>query len=221
MNLIIQHWDTDENSLPRWAKLAVLSIKKYSERIGCEYKLVTGFPMEQFSFDAKPVGQKLCAIMEEYDKYDDVLILDTDMVATTICENIFEHQGIGRLHKKGMAKIDGSKNGKTWPGMWEQDFPMFFGNCVKLNREQRIGIREVFPSKEFLYENRSIEGRPPNDEVVLSYCLRKGKIELGNKLELPHAQFCDLPEEAVPHASLLHFCGPRKNNIINWQSRLI
>jgi hypothetical protein len=181
--------------------------------------------MEQFNFDAKPVGQKLCAVMEEYDEYDDVLILDTDMVATIFCEDIFRHEGIGRLHRKGMEHLTGSKNGAHWPTMWVQDAPMFFGNCVKLTREQRQKVRSVFPTAEQLYDNRSNQtpSRPPNDEVVLSYCLRKGRIleDIGGSLEIPHSRFCDLPEEAAFNASLIHFCGPRKSNIANYMAKLV
>jgi hypothetical protein len=150
---------------------------------------------------------------QKYDEYDNVLLLDMDMLATNNFDNIFNYEGVGRLHKKGMSKVDGSKNGRKWPKLYTQDEPMFFGNCVKLNREERIQLRSALDD-EVIHNSISEDGLPPNDEIIMHYLITKtGALKNKNKLEIPHNRFCDLPEEAHPQATLLHYCGPRKNKI--------
>jgi hypothetical protein len=214
--IILQHWDRGQDGLPDWAVKAQSTIKQYAKNINADYSLIEGFPVKQFSSDPKPVGQKLTFLFEKYDEYDKTLLLDIDMVATNYVDDIFQYEGIGRLHKKAMSHINASKNGREWPGMYTQGAIAFFGNCLLFTREERIALRKGFPSKELLDKNKSkyFPHRPPNDEVVLSYCIHHtGALKNKKTLELDHSRFCDLPEEAHPNATLIHYCGNRKNNI--------
>ena len=92
---------------------------------------------------------------------------------------------------------------------------MFFGNYIKLNREQRQTIRPYLPSKAQFIISKD-QGEEPNDEIILSYMMRESRLEMVPPLNTQHARFCDLPEEAAPNATLLHFCGGRKRNVIGW-----
>ena len=208
-NLIIQHWN---GSLPEWARLATETIRRYANACEADYELVTGYPMGK---ERGVLAQKLIFLDEKYDKYDQVLLLDTDMVATNRFDNCFNVKGIGRLHQKGMDTQNGSRNGRKWGYYWRKGSPMFFGNYIKLNREQRQTIRPYLPSKAQFIISKD-QGEEPNDEIILSYMMRESRLEMVPPLNTQHARFCDLPEEAAPNATLLHFCGGRKRNVIGW-----
>ena len=215
-NLILQHWN---NKMPEWARLATETIKLYAKDIGVEYRLISGWPMGEFR---GAVSQKIAIVLEEYDKYDDVVMLDSDMVYSGIKSNCFDFEGIGRLHLKAMKSEQNSKQGRYWPNLYKQGSPLFFGNFIKLTREERIALRKHIPSEEFVKENMSNPNlssyntsMPPNDEQTLHYMIHtSGALKDKKELQVPHDRFCDLPEEAHPKATLLHFCGSsRKNNI--------
>lgn len=210
-NLIVQHWCGPSQ---RWAELAEQTIRMYSKNVGAEYHLIKDYPMGDMiaQKQSKPylVLQKLYVLNEAFDHYDDVLLLDMDMIATKVMDNIFSYPGIGRLHKKGMSDINASKNGRKWPTLYKQGEPMFFGNCVKLNKHQRKELRSAL-KKDIIDNNMSSDELPPNDEILLHHLLSvTGILKDQDILELPHDRFCDLPEEAHQDATLLHFCGGRK-----------
>ena len=211
-NLILQHWN---GTLPPWAIKCKESIQGYAETIGADYKLLSGYPFVKppSKFEIKPwtVIQKIHMIHESYDDYENVLMLDMDMLATKHVDDIFKYEGIGRLHRKSMSGLNNSRS-RLWPALYVKGKPAFFGNCVKLNRYERIQMRSVCDLDEILAASNG--DTPPNDEIIMHHLMCKSNV-LDNKdvLELPHDRFCDLVEEAHPKATLLHFCGPRKNSI--------
>lgn len=219
MNLIMQHW---QGELPYWAKRCHDSVVKYADKVGAEYLLYDGYPMKRFFPNhiwqhRKPdqVVQKLWFFAEEFDKYEYVLMLDMDMLATEVYENIFGHEGYGRLHLVGMQAANKSKNGRKWPLLYQKGKPMFFGNCLKFNREERVALRnQMYRSSGELLLATSTDQLLPNDEIMLHHLICKsGILEGKENLQLPHARFCDLPEEAHPEATFLHYCGGRKGQI--------
>jgi len=217
-NLILQYWT---GNMPEWARLAMESIKLYSSKIGAEYQLVSGWPVGEYR---GVVSQKICLVNEEYDEYDNVLMLDTDMVYSGIVDDVFQYEGVGRLHLKAMGSKEATKQGRYWPNLYKQGAPLFFGNFVKLNREERIKLREHMPSEQMIRENMSNPNlsrfktsNPPNDEQNMHYMIHhSGALKDKAELMVPHDRFCDLPEEAHPKATLLHFCNHRKNFIIDY-----
>ena len=217
-NLILQYWT---GNLPEWARLAMESIKLYAKDINADYELVTGWPLGEFR---GVVSQKVCLVMEKYDVYDNVVMLDTDMVYTGIKDDCFKYDGVGRLHLKAMASKETTKQGRYWPNLYKVNEPLFFGNFVKLTREQRIAIRPYLPDEKFIRENMSDPSlsrfktsMPPNDEQTLHYMFHMSGI-FGDKslLNVPHDKFCDLPEESHTEATLMHFCNERKNKIVDY-----
>ena len=134
-NIILQHWNGTKTF---WVVKCENSIRKYADDIDADYELLSGFPMGDWfpNFDTKPwlVVQKLFMLNKKYDEYDNVLLLDMDMLYTGVIDNIFNHEGVGRLHKKGMTEANASKNGRKWPKLYNQGEPMFFGNCLKFTR---------------------------------------------------------------------------------------
>ena len=206
-NLIIQHWN---GPLPEWARLATQSIEKYAKACGAEYELVTGYPLGK---ERGVLAQKLISLDQKYFDFDQVLLLDTDMVATNTYDNIFNHDGIGRLHLRGMESEQGSRNGRKWPYYWQKDWPMFFGNFIKMDKFTRTKIAPFLPKSEDFVKYKH-EGEEPNDEIILSWMMRQASWFMPAQVD--HPRFCDLPEEAASNATLIHFCGGRKRNIIQW-----
>lgn len=211
-NLILQHWNGD---LPYWAIKCKESIEQYADAIQAEYRLLSGYPFVEppAQFEIKPwtVIQKIHMIDSCYDDYDNVLMLDMDMLATKQFDDIFKYEGIGRLHLKSMSGLNNSRS-RLWPDLYQRKKPAFFGNCIKLTRHERMEMRNVCNIEEILAASNG--DIPPNDEIIMHHLFYKSNV-LKNKreLELPHNRFCDLVEEAHPKATLLHFCGPRKNRI--------
>ena len=213
-NIILQHWNGNS---PDWVIKCKNSIQNYADKIDAEYEFLSGYPMGDFfeNTNTKPflVIQKICMLLEKYDGYDNVLMLDMDMMFTGKVDNIFEYEGIGRLHKKGMTEAGASRNGRKWPKLYKQGLPMFFGNCIKLDRNDRKTLRSKL-NKEIITSGTSEDGYPPNDEIIMHYLMySSGLLQGRNVLELPHDRFCDLPEEAHPEATFVHYCGSRKNLI--------
>ncbi len=206
-NIIIQHWNGPRKD---WDLAAEKSMRMYADKCNAEYKFLTKDPYPGYP----NFFQKIYIIDEIWDEYDDVLMLDIDMVATKNFDNIFNYEGIGRLHYKGMASLNGSRTGSENPKIYIKGAPIFFGNCVKLNKEERIALRQDFDPAFFL-QHKTNAKYSLVDEAVLSYLIHTtGALKNKKTLELPHDRFCDLPEEAHSQASLLHFCGGRKDNII-------
>ena len=101
-NLIIQHFDGELRDLD---KLSIKNIQEYAEMVGAEYQLIRGKP---FRKHLTSPCQKVHMINQEFDEYDQVLMLDIDMFAPkNMNVNIFKQEGVGlyadtqiRLHRR-------------------------------------------------------------------------------------------------------------------------
>lgn len=144
-NIILQHFDGELRELD---KLSMENIQAYADMVGAEYRLITGKP-----FDKRLTSpcQKVYMIHPEFDKYDQVLMLDIDMFAPKgMTENVFEVSGCGMyndtqkmLHRKlvSMYPMQTSKDKPYWGGAiykfdqptrkrfwetWDKDVDPFF-----------------------------------------------------------------------------------------------
>mgnify|MGYP003626170328 FL=1 len=177
MNIILQHYDGD---LPDWAVIARDSVKNYAEKIGVEYELVIGNPM------GKVHGahtQKLVYIKEKYDKYDQTIMLDMDICATKHSNNVFDVPRIGVLHDRAMQGT--SRTPGAAPNLYKKGAPCFFGNVIKLHKEQRIALREVWEREEQFIAD-SVVDHYSGDEIVLHYLFHKSGILDG----IPLSELC-------------------------------
>ena len=143
MNLIMQHWNGD---LPRWAQLAERTVRDYANDIGADYELVRGYPLGE---DMGPNPQKVCYLLEKYDKYEYTLMIDNGTSMTP--------GAAPELYKKGEY--------------------IFFGNFIKLHRDQRIALREYL---DVDYIAPRTLNKYAGDETVLHYLIHKSGI-LKNK----------------------------------------
>ena len=93
-NIILQHWTGDMNEL---TERSVDNISKYAEKVGAEHRLLRGNVFRDF---LSPPCQKIYMLDEEFDEYDDVVMLDPDMFTRKGMEhNIFDKSitGIGKV----------------------------------------------------------------------------------------------------------------------------
>jgi len=114
------------------------NIKKYAELVGAEYRLITGKP---FRGHMTSPCQKVHMLNEEFDEYDDVLMLDIDMFTPKgMKDNVFESPGIG-LHGKIQAILL-RKLVEQHPMITSIKFPYWGGAIYKMNRECRQQLRK-------------------------------------------------------------------------------
>lgn len=133
-NIILQHFDGDLRPLD---KLSKANIEAYAEMVGADYKLITGRP---FRPHLTSPCNKVYMIDEEFDDYDQVLMLDIDMFTPKgMKENIFELPGVGlyaevqeMLHRK-ITTVN--------PAFSSLKAPYWGGAIYKMHRNMRQKLR--------------------------------------------------------------------------------
>ena len=139
MNIILQHY---EGRLGELEKLSVENIKSYADQIGADYKLVTGKPFREHL--TLPC-QKVCLINEEWDNYDNVLMLDPDVfVRKNLIKNVFNVPGHG---------INGAVQNRLKNALIEKDrinkqAPYWGGSIYKFSLEERQKLRSMIPDND-------------------------------------------------------------------------
>jgi len=223
MNIILQHY---AGTAPSWVYVAEKTMRRYAARTGADYELVGGFPKgEKLGFTA----QKLCMLDEKYDKYDQVCMIDMDTIATDVYESFWDRPEIGVLHGRAMRNPN-ERTPKAAPSLYTHGSWCFFGNWIKLNREQRQELRKHWNQE--LFEGAIVDSHP-GDEIILHYLIHKSGILDGKKItevcmrndgdsweNIAHRdydrwdrKFCNQPEDSLDNASIMHFCAGRKNMI--------
>ena len=137
--IILQHWAGPES---RITELSSANISKYAEDIGAEYRFITGNPFRRLLM---PNAQKLYMLDEEFDVYDMVVMLDSDMFTRKgMNENIFtDVEGVGRNTIRQLRRI---KNLKTKREelrcLVDERYPIWQGGVYRLTREIRQRLRK-------------------------------------------------------------------------------
>ena len=223
MNIILQHW---HGTLPNWAQAAKRTMETYARAIGCEYELVTGYPLGE---NLGKTTQKLSYLLEKYDRYNKVLMLDMDIIATSVYDNVFDRNEIGVLHHKAMN--GNARTSTAAPELFTKGMFIFYGNYVMTTKDQRQAMRKYadwdwlstkitddyscdemiqawLMNKSMILENLEVEKicmrctRSSNNDIVVRDKNRWDK------------KFSNLPEQSDKDATFLHFCGTRKKKLI-------
>ena len=231
MNIILQHWN---GPLPEWARVAKTTMERYANWNGCDYQLVTGHPLGE---KLGPNPQKLVYVQEEYDRYDKVLMLDMDMIATSSYVDVFKRPEIGVLHSRAMNGT--SRTPGSAPELFTLGMPIFFGNYIMTTREQRIAMRE---HADWDWLATKVVDTYAGDEMVLAWLLQQAGLldnmsieemcmrRSGTSYKDIHVRehnrwdkkFTNLafgadgpddPSGSDPDATFLHFGQHRKNSI--------
>ena len=232
-NIILQHWNGD---LPKWAQLAERTVRDYANDIGVEYELVRGHPLGKAM---GPTPQKLCYLLEKYDKYEYTLMIDMDMIATKQRYNVFDIPQIGVIHGRAMKDDGSSMTPTAAPELYKKGEYIFFGNFIKLHRDQRIALREYL---DIDYIAPRTLNKYAGDETVLHYLIHKSGVlkdktieevcmrcggtsykdihyRKHNRLDRKFANLSTASNPLVDgsdkDAVFIHFGQARKNNIVN------
>jgi len=136
VNIILQHFDGVLRPLD---KLSMANMQEYAKMVGAEYKLITGKP---FNPKLTAPCQKLQMIQKEFDKYDDVLMVDIDMFAPKgMTVNVFEEEGVGMYHTT--QKMLHRKLVQQYPLLASANAPYWGGAIYKMGKKLRIALREA------------------------------------------------------------------------------
>ena len=189
-NLLIQHWEG-----PFYPGLQECqdSVKAYAERIGVEYKFVTGRP---FCEELNLTCQKMHILDEMYDDYDRVLMLDMDIWIKPDAFNCFEHPG-------NMMWFTGSDiKWHKWDRMGDhckRDAPYPMGPYYMLTSEERKLLREHINMPLFIERCNN----HPGDEIIMHHLMWKAG---WTPVHLP-SHYCDATERST---DFFHFAGPKR-----------
>lgn len=132
MNIVLQHWTGELDEL---GKLSSANIAAYAERVGAEYRLLRG---NVFRPDLAPPCQKMHMLSAEFDRYDQVLMLDMDMFAITD-ESAFDLDAVGLFSEYTGKVFKWCRN--RHPDLTNKDYAFWGGAIWRLTREMRQKLR--------------------------------------------------------------------------------
>lgn len=214
-NLILQHFDGELRELD---KLSMSNIQQYAELVGAEYKLITGSPFRGY---LTAPCQKVHMLSEEFDEYDNVLMLDIDMFAPVGMNiNIFEQRGVG-LYEDVQKRLHRQLVEKYYP-LGSLSAPYWGGAIYKMSRAMRQALRTGFKTNDswMLKFNQPYHFEDEGIMHVLAY--RAGFLSDGMYLDKKWCQcsFLSNPEKAgfIHIRTKVTPQGPKREKIENYNA---
>lgn len=214
-NIILQHFDGELRELDN---LSVDNIQQYADIVGADYKLITGKPFREY---LTAPCQKVHMISEEFDDYDNVLMLDIDMFAPIgMRTNIFEQQGVGlysevqkSLHKRLV---------KTFRNLGSHDAPYWGGAIYKMSRKLRQDLRTGLLDDDGWMLNFNRPYYYEDEGIVHVLATRAGLLPEEVNLDPKWCQcsFLPNPEEAgfIHIRTKITPTGPKREKIENYKA---
>ena len=215
MNIILQHFD---GSLRELDKLSMANIKNYAQMIGADYRLVKRKP---FRKHLTAPCQKVYMLDEEWDEYDQVLMLDIDMFAPKgMTENVFELEGIGlyadtqhMLHRKIASQ---------YPLLASLSVPYWGGAIYKFTKDMRQRLRRHLGGNESWMNSYNVPYQFEDEGIIHTLAFFEGlKREDKYILDRKWCQCSFLPEPE--NAGFIHIrtkitpSGPKREKIENYK----
>ena len=213
-NIILQHYEPQAGNIgkptPEIVQKSSTNIKRYAESLGAEYKLLNGYPFQK---GLRSQCQKCCAINEEYDKYDTVVVLDTDKFVTTTCtDNVFEAKGIAvydDVHRNRQQPAFGQE----FPRISSPEYPMWSGAIYVMPRDFRQLMRkQINDAMRKVFE--SISPRPYVDEGIFHVLCFKAQFKLDTYLDEKWDYSSYLPNPRS--ANMIHIRHKPKSRMENY-----
>jgi len=222
-NIILQHFHpfrpkVIEEMKERGGRLPFIvekssnNIQRYAESLGAEYKLLDGEPFQE---GLRGQCQKCCAINEEYDDYDIVVVLDTDKFVTTTCtENVFEAKGIApfdKVHRERQLP----HFIREFPKLGDANYPMWSGAIYVMPRDFRQLMRkQINPAMRKVFAQ--ISPKPYVDEGIFHVLCRKADFKLDKYLDEKWDYSSYLPEpEKANMIHIRHKPKSREENLVD------
>lgn len=214
VNIILQHFDGDLRPLD---KLSMANMQEYAKMVGADYKLVTGKP---FNPKLTAPCQKVQMIQEEFDEYDDVLMVDIDMFAPKgMTINVFEEQGVGMYHT--VQRMLHRKLVHQYPLITSARSPYWGGAIYKMDKNLRVALRQADTFPNTWMENFNIPYHFEDEGIFHVLALRARIDWRGTYLDPKWCQCSFLPEPEK--AGFIHVRtkitpqGPKREKMENYQ----
>lgn len=214
-NIILQHFDGELRPLD---KLSIENIKAYAAYVGADYQLVLGKPFR--SYLTAPC-QKVIAIDDRFDAWDNVLMLDIDMFAPkNMKENIFEQKGVG-LHADVQIMLH-KKIVQEYPLLASFDAPYWGGAIYKLTRDLRIKLRNGIDENDYWMNSFNRLYHFEDEGIMHTLAVRAGIKPEGTYLDRKWCQCSFLP--SPEKAGFIHVrtkitpTGPKQEKIKNYET---
>jgi hypothetical protein len=215
VNIILQHFDGELRELD---KLSMANIQEYAKLVNADYKLITGKP---FRKHLTSPCQKVHMLHEEFDDYDDVLMLDIDMFAPkNMTTNIFEESGIGlyeevqhRLHHRLAA---------SYPMYASLLYPYWGGAIYKFSKDMRVKLRSELGGNEAWMHPYNKLYNYEDEGIIHTLAVKSG---FTPKKPYLHRRWCQCSFLPSPKtAGFIHVRtkitpqGPKREKIENYQA---
>lgn len=214
-NIILQHFDGELRPLD---KLSIENIKAYAAYVGADYQLVLGKPFR--SYLTAPC-QKVIAIDERFDAWDNVLMLDIDMFAPkNMKENIFEQKGVGLY--ADVQKMLHAKIVQSYPLIASASAPYWGGAIYKLNRDLRTRLRSGLDENDYWMSSYNKLYHFEDEGIMHTLAFRAGIRPEGTYLDRKWCQCSFLPNPEK--AGFIHVrtkitpTGPKQEKIKNYEA---
>ena len=216
MNIILQHFDGDLRPLD---EKSVENIMAYADMVGAEYRLFRGKP---FRKHLTSPCQKVHMLDEEWDEYDQVLMLDIDMFAPKgMTENVFDLEGIGLY--ADTQKMLHRRLATQYPMIANLDAPYWGGAIYKFDKKMRQRLRQHLGKNEGWMNNYNKPYHFEDEGIIHTLALYEGlKHEYRYILEQRWCQCSFLPNPEK--AGFIHVrtkitpSGPKREKIENYNS---
>jgi hypothetical protein len=154
--IILQHYHGTLGELELKSKE---NIESYAKFVGADYQLLTGFPFDPF---LSPQMQKLHMISQEFDDWDEVLMVDIDMFTPKgMEEDVFEVSGIGMYEAIQQGLHRGMVNSST--RFSNINSPYWGGAIYKMDKSTRESLRSAHLAMNMQHPNWTNQ-HPHHDE---------------------------------------------------------
>lgn len=212
-NLITQHFDGELRDLD---KLSIENIQEYAKMVNAEYQLIRGKP---FRKHLTSPCQKVHMINQEFDEYDQVLMLDIDMFAPkNMNVNIFKQEGVG-LYADTQIKLH-RKLTERYPMQSSISAPYWGGAIYKLDRKLRKKLRAGLGGDESWMNNYNKLWQFEDEGIMHTLAWKAGISIKGTILDRKWCQCSFLPNPEK--AGFIHIRtkitpqGPEREKIENY-----
>ena len=189
----------------------------YADMVDADYKLVLGKPFRENLTNA---CQKVHMLHEDFDDWDNVLMLDIDMFRPEAMRlNVFDQPGIGlyadvqqNLHKRLT---------QWYPMLGSMDTPYWGGAIYKMDRHTRQTLRKQLGGNEGWMQNFNKAYNYEDEGIMHVLAMRSGMKFKEPYLDRKWCQCSFLPNPE--RAGFIHVRtkitpqGPKREKILNWK----
>jgi len=213
-NIILQHFDGEMRPLDYESQWNIMD---YADMIDADYKLILGKPFRENLTNA---CQKVHMLHEEFDEWDNVLMLDIDMFRPeNMMLNIFDQPGIG-LYSDVQKNLH-MRLTQWYPMLGSMDVPYWGGAIYKMDRHTRQTLRKQLGGNEGWMQNFNKPYNYEDEGIMHVLAMRSGMKFKQPYLDRKWCQCSFLPNPEK--AGFIHIRtkitpqGPKREKILNWK----